>query len=98
MAMDVAIAHFQSESEAIATLSQMAVERWESQFGTQAYPSWEREMALNLLSVDGTGSDRYDATSFVPGVVRGDELAGATNVQTVGIDEGNNAEISNDGS
>ncbi len=84
--------HFQSEAEAITALTQRAVEQWSSQFGQPAYP-W---MALDFASANFTNPDNLLYASFDRVGSNANDV-GVTNVQTSGVDEGDNLEISTDG-
>ncbi len=86
------ISHFQSEAEAISALTQLAAERWSSQFGQQNYP-W-KQLNFDLANVSNGDNFILAASDRVQ-----DSIAstGITNVQTSGVDEGDNVEISSDG-
>jgi hypothetical protein len=89
--------HFQSEAEAIAGLMEMAVEKWDGQFGREVYnprmSTWEMGGALQHVD--------FDISDPVASLGDGLGVAiigmGYTNVQTDGVDEGDDVEISSDG-
>ena len=85
--------HFQSESEAIAKLTELAVNQWGTMFG-QSYGLWNYDRrAFEPAPVTLS----YSADAIVQANVLGFSGVDATNVQTSGIDESDNAEFSSDG-
>lgn len=83
--------HFQSESETIAKLTELAVNQWGTMFG-KSYGMWNYDRR-----VYESAPDALSAGTILQANVLGFSGVGATNVQTSGIDESDNAEFSSDG-